>query len=298
MNKIKIVGGLVFGLIVILALLSNHITTQNRVDSDVLTLINEQKASSQEITQAILYGYKNRDSSSDKLEGRVERFLKNKNNQSTNRYWDRFYKEVKRFKEQQSITMVYGSMVIEKIVNNIYNINMELTLEFNHLLEDKQRYANATLSIYKKIQYTLFFILVSLLIYLFTQIREIIAFIQKFSKTSKNIIQNSSIQGLKPMEIQNHDEKLKEATQNYNHMVKKINSSVEHATLSMGHSIKSLEEVEQNIEEFIGLLCVMTDCESDELFKREDAVIDSLETLMNLKKRLVDLRIDLDNLKA
>jgi hypothetical protein len=64
----------------------------------------------------------------------------------------------------------------------------------------------------------------------------------------------------------------------------------------MEYTTKSLEEVEQNIEEFIKLLSAMQNSESDELFKREDAVIDSLETLMRLKETLVDLKMDLDGL--
>jgi methyl-accepting chemotaxis protein len=258
-------------------------------------LINEQKALAQEITQSILYGYKNRDSSSEKLESSIEKFLENRNSKSDNQHWNRFYKEIERFREQKKVTMVYGSIVIEKIVNNIYSINMELILEFNRLLETKQLYYHANIAIYKKIQYILFFILVSLLIYLFTQIREIISFIQKFSKTSKNIIENSTIQGLEPMkEIEQIE--LNSATKNYNHIVEKINNSIEHSTLSMEHTIKSLEEVEQNIEEFMKLLSAMQNSESDELFKREDAVIDSLETLMKLKETLVDLKMDLDEL--
>ena len=295
MNKIKIVGGLVFGLIIVLAFLSNHITTQNRLNSDSLNRINKQKALAQEITQSILYGYKNRDSSSNQMQKNIESFLTNRNSKSDNQYWNRFYKEIENFQKQQRVTMVYGSIVTEKNVNSIYNINMELIVEFNRLLETQQLNYHTDIAIYKKIQYILFFILVSLLIYLFTQIREIISFIQKFSKTSKNIIENSTIQGLEPMkEIEQIE--LNGATKNYNHIVEKINNSIEHSTLSMEYTTKSLEEVEQNIEEFIKLLSAMQNSESDELFKREDAVIDSLETLMRLKETLVDLKMDLDGL--
>jgi methyl-accepting chemotaxis protein len=295
MNKIKIVGGLVFGLIIVLAFLSNHITTQNRLNSDYLNRINKQKALAQEVTQSILYGYKNRDSSSNKMQKSIESFLKNRNSKSENKYWNRFYKEIENFQKQQKVTIVYGSIVTEKNVNTIYNINMKLIVEFNRLLETWQLNYHTDIAIYKKIQYILFFILVSLLIYLFTQVREIILFIQKFSKTSKNIIENSTIQGLEPMkEIEQIE--LSGATKNYNHMVEKINNSIKRSTLSIEHTTKSLEEVEQNIEEFIKLLSAMQNSESDELLKREDAVIDSLETLMKLKETLVDLKMDLDGL--
>jgi hypothetical protein len=54
MNKIKIVGGLVFILSIILALLSNAISNKTIVHSSYLNLMDEQK----DFTQEILYAKK------------------------------------------------------------------------------------------------------------------------------------------------------------------------------------------------------------------------------------------------
>jgi len=61
-------------------------------------------------------------------------------------------------------------------------------------------------------------------------------------------------------------------------------------------SSKSLEEVERNIENFIELLATMEDKPSDEVFKKEDVVIESLEKLSSLNKTLKQLRVELKEL--
>ena len=186
-------------------------------------------------------------------------------------------------------------MIIAKLVNRIYHDNVLLVNEFDKLIDVKQTEFSDDMDGYKQIQYILFLILIGLLIYLFTQVKVIIEFIQKFSKTSKDIIENSTIQGLKPMEEMEQSE-LKEASENYNHLVEKINSSINYSSQSMEQTTKSLEEVAKNIEDFMELLSTMQDDESDELFEKEDAVIDSLEGLMRLRKKLKNLQSDLVNL--
>ena len=303
MNRIKIVGGLVFALSLILALLSTHIATKNQESSDTLSFINEQKAFTQEISKSIFYTYRNGDSHSELLDKTIKSYLENaKTNRSEftqnhliSKLWNIFYADVQKFRNQQKVVTGYNSIITSKLVNRIYHNNVLLVNEFDKLIDVKRSKYHEDIDGYKKIQYALFIILILLLIYLFTQIREIIAFIQKFSKTSKNIIENSTIQGLKPMEEMEQEE-LKEATKNYNHLVKKINSSINYSIQSMEQTTKSLEEVAKNIEDFMELLSTMQDDESDELFEKEDAVIDSLESLMRLRKKLKNLQGDLDRL--
>ena len=66
----------------------------------------------------------------------------------------------------------------------------------------------------------------------------------------------------------------------------------------MEQTTKSLEKVAQNIEDFMELLSTMQDDESDALFEKEDAVIDSLESLMRLRKKLKNLQSNLDKLTS
>ncbi|SFV71703.1 hypothetical protein MNB_SV-13-1096 [hydrothermal vent metagenome] len=247
--------------------------------------------------------YKNRDVSSKELESTINKFLENTDNQkqelkmnsSTLQLWNKFYAEVQKFREEQKVNTAYSSIITQKVVNKIYNINIELILEFNRLIETKQNHYYNTIDVYKKIQYALFVIFILLIIYLFTQIQNIILFIQKFSNTSKKIIKNSTIQGLESI-TEVEQKELKEVTKNYNFLVKKIANSINYSTQSIEQTTKALESVERNIEDFMELLSTMQESQSDELFQKEDAIIDSLETLMNLKDTLVDLKIDLDRL--
>jgi methyl-accepting chemotaxis protein len=303
MNKIKIVGGLVFALSIILALLSTSIAKQNKENSNSLSFIHEQKAFTQEIPKSIFYIYKNGDNSPETLDKTIKKYIENvkvnesefSQNEIIATLWNIFYADVQKFRNQQQISTGYNSVITAKLVNRIYHNNVLLVNEFNRLIEMKQAEYHDRIEGHKQIQYILFFALIGLLIYLFTQVRVVIEFIQKFSKTSKNIIENSTIQGLKPMkEIE--QEELKEATKNYNHLVEKINSSINYSSQSMGQTTESLEKVAENIEDFMELLSTMQEDESEALFEKEDAVIDSLEGLMRLRKKLKNLQRDLDSL--
>ena len=303
MTKIKVLGGLIFTLSIVLAFLSNFIANESAVQSRSLSFINEQKAFTQEISKSIFYTYRNRDNSSTTLDNSIKSYLNNtKVNESEltqnhliAKLWNIFYTDVQKFRIQQRVTTGYNAVITARLVNRIYHNNVLLVKEFDKTLELKQAKYDKDIEIYKLLQYTLFFILIGLLIYLFTQVHLVILFIQKFSKTSKDIIENSTIQGLKPIKEIEQGE-LKEVTKNYNHLIEKINNSIDYSTKSMEQSRKSLEEVERNIEDFMELLSTMQEEKSEALFEKEDVVIDSLDTIMKLKGKLGSLKNDLDNL--
>lgn len=304
MNKIKIVGGLIFLLSIILALLSNHIATKHRLHSVLLESINQQKSFTQEISKSIFYTYRNGENSSELLDKSIKEYLNNakvnedelSQNHKIAILWNLFYADVQKFREQQRVSTGYNSVITAKLVNRIYHNNVLLVNELEKFIQLKQAHDLKNISWYKQLEHILFLVLIGLLVYLFTQLRGVMRFIQKFSNTSKKILKNSTIQGLEPITVEQDNHALKEATQNYNYLVNKINSSIKYSILSMNQSSKALEEVEENIESFIELLSTMQEYQSDTLFKKEDAVIDSLESVMQLKNRLMDLKRDLDNL--
>ena len=306
MNKIKIVGVLIFVLSIILVLLFNIISKENRVNTASLSMINEQKSYTQEISKSVLYLSKNKRSSTEQLDRNIKKFLANMEHEKVDSpqhndlilLWKEFYADVEQFREKQKVTTAYSSIIIDTLVNDIYMKNQKLIVAFNTFIESKQKQYDEKMEGYKNVEYVFFFIVALLLMYLFTQIREIIAFIQKFSSTSKSIIQKSTIQDLQPMQVCQNDECLKEATQNFNHLVEKIDLSIVYAQESIEHSTVALEEVEQKIEDLMSLISQMQEKESDDLYQKEDAVIDSLETLMNLTNQLKDLQQDLNKLTS
>ncbi len=306
MFKIKVVSVLIFVLSIVLALLFNTISEQNRVNTASMSMINEQKSYTQEISKSILYLYKNRGSSTEQLDSNIEKFLANmthKNEHSPQhdvlvKMWNEFYAVVQKFRKERDVSSAYSSITVDALVNDIYKKNQKLILEFNTFIDSKQKHYDEMIERYKNTEYILYFVMVLLLIYLFTQVHEIIAFIQKFTTTSKTIIQKATIKDLKPMQIHQNDEALKEATQNFNHLVNQIDMSIVYAQESIEHTTVSLEEVEQKIEDLMTLISQMQEEKSDALYQKEDAVIDSLETLMNLTNQLKNLQQDLNKLTS
>ncbi|WP_373004213.1 hypothetical protein [Sulfurimonas sp.] len=315
MTKIKVVGVLVFILSIALALLSSYISDQNKINNDILDSINSQKDFTQEISKNIFYIYKNQHASTEQLDDSIRKFIYNLNNKDKalkkinsiaikNKsdeivlLWNKFYLHVQNFRDRRKVVTAYSSILLEQVVNDIYNTNIKLVVEFNKLIKMHNKYYKDTINNHKTLQYVLFFILVLLLIYLFTQLKNVITFMQKFIHTSKNIITNSSIKELEPINVKQNSSELLEASNNFNFLVEKINSSIEHSTNSIEHSYKSLELVENNIENLLELLCVMDEDESidKDLTKKEDALIQSLEELTSSTLKLENLKSDLDNL--
>jgi len=314
-TKIKIVGALIFVLSMSLAVLSISMSKNHTQNNDILDTINQQKDFTQEISKNIFYIYKNKNQPSEKLDALIQKFIDNMNNKSIDNtafaskemqkqnekilvLWNQFYLYVQKFRDNTQVATLYSNILLEGIVKDIYNTNLKLLMEFNKLINLNQHYFNASEKKNKNIQYTLFLLLIFLLIYLFFQVNMTISFIQKFLITSKNIISSSSIENLEYMDVEKKSDEVLEATNNFNHMVDKINNSIEHASQSLEHSYKSLEVCEENIEELMELFSDMqeNDTTEDEFTKKEDALILSLEELSISSKNLQNMKLDLEKL--
>jgi len=315
MTKIKIVGALIFFLSIVQMVLFTKIDTQNSLNSNLIKTINQQKAFTQEISKNIFYISKNRESSPKQLNSSIKQFLSNMNNRDENLnkitsteikeqsakiilLWNEFYILVQNFKNQQKVTTAYSHILLEKTVSGIYNKNLKLVLEFDKLLKISKEHTSHRMSIYKNIQYTLFLILLFSLIYLFTQLKSLLEFIQKFLNTSKNIIINSTIEELEPINIDSKTDDILEATENFNQLVENINESIQYSSQSLEHSYKSLGIVEKKVENLMELIYTMEEKNpiDENLTKKEDALIQSLEVLTSSSQNLKALEKELENL--
>ncbi len=313
MTKIKIVGGLIFIISIVLAVLFNHISQQNRTNSELLDVVNEQKAFTQEISKNIFYINKNRDASTVQLDDSIKQFIKRmkRKNMILDEVdspeikaksreivvlWNAFYLSVQEFRDKSKTTTAYSNIILEEIVNDIYKTNLKLVVEFNNIIDLHQADLDETLEVYKNIQYTLFVVLVLLLVYLFTQLQTIIAFVQKFLHTSSKIITDSSVTAVEPFEVNGNSDDIKQASGNFNQLLGQINDAVDHAGSSVEHSSQSLDAIEAKIEDLLELMCEMQegDAIDKELTKKEDALIQSLEELSNAAQKLKALKTDLD----
>ncbi len=315
MNRIKIAGALIFFISIILIFLFNHLNTQNSQNSNLIKTINQQKAFTQEISKNIFYISKHKDASTKQLNDSRKKFLSNMENRDDNlkeisstdikkqqikiaKLWNEFYILVQHFKDQKKITTTYSNILLEKIVIDIYNQNLKLVVEFDKLLNKSKEHISSELTIYKNIQYSLFLVLVFLLLYLFTQLQSLLEFIQKFLNTSTKIITNSSIQDLEHIDVDTKTKDITQAASNFNQLVQNINESVEFSSQYLEHSYKSLEVVERKIEDLMELINTMEENNQidDNLTKKEDALIQSLEELTSSAQNLKNLKTDLENL--
>jgi hypothetical protein len=316
MTKIKILGLLIFALSIALAFLSYSINQENKINTHILNTINEQKAFTQEISKNIFYIYNNKNTSSEQLNTSIKMFLSNLSNkheileqidsneikkQSDNivLLWNSFYRYVQEFKNQTKINTPYSNIILEKTIKNIYNTNLKLIVQFEKMIQIHKNYFTQTQEMYKNIQLILFFILVTLLVYLFMQVKNLLLFIQRFLDTSKKILISASVKELKPIPlIQSDNQELLEANNNFNYLVEQINSSVKYSGEALEHSYQSLELVEKNIEDLLKFLSLMNEDKDidDTINKQENAVIDSLEEITDAIINLKNLKKDLENL--
>jgi len=316
MNKIKFVALLILLILISLALYSKHIATQNRSNLELLKTINEQKSFTQEISKNIFYIYKNKNASVEQLDSSIKSFMENMshkddilNNISMNELkrererivllWNKFYLLVQKFRDKNKIITPYSSIILEKIVNDIYKNNLILVMEFDKLIKIHKSYIDYKEKENKFIQISLFIILLLLLIYLFTQLKDLILFIQKFLSTSKRIIQKSTVKGIDTIELNPNIDDVLKASNDFNFLIQKINKSVDISTVSMQNTICSLEQIDKNIENLLELIAAMDNKNSldKELIKKENIIIESLEEVGNSIEKLKILHKNLQNFK-
>ena len=301
MKKIKIVGFLIVVLSIALVFLFNYISQEEQRFSQQLSQINTQKSYTQEIAKSIFFTHRYKKEFPKAIDKNMYQFLSNlqikeKKDSKIHRFSHDFFELVNQFKYVYTGNVPYNIVILEKLVNDIYKKNMELLVAFNKYETTIQSRYDTTIKQFRTLQYILFVLLILLLLYIFTQVDEIIRFIQQFTKTSDRIMEHASIKGLEPIDIPSHNIDLDIATHNFNTLVSNIDASIKVATDSTTYTIKSLEIVESNIEMLVSLLHKMKNDEKEEIYKKEDVVIESLETLMDLTQYLKSLKKDLEKL--
>lgn len=305
MKKIKIAGAFIFILsLLLIGLFSYESKLKERHDT-LLEIMNEQKNFTQEISKNIFYIYKHPNSSNEVIEKLIKEFLKSRhnkeggleNNPQIRELWNKFYLHVQHFRDKINTNSPYYNMLIEKDVKDIYNTNLELILLSTAYIANSQKKHQKQHNMLKKIQYILFFLLIFFLLYLFTQLKGTIAFIQKFLHTSKEIISKSSITNLEPILVDKKNTDVLQAQESFNALVATINESIQSATDSMEHTYKSLEIVQHHIDTLVELIYTMRQESRDkELRQKEDAIIQSFEELSISVKNLQSLKNSLQSL--
>ncbi len=313
MKNIKIIGALVFIISILLAILFNYIDEQNKVNINILDRINKQKALTQEISKNIFYMYKNKKKFNFQFNNSIKKFLSDINNEENkideinslaiinqnkkiSVLWNKFYLKVEQFRNKNNTNNPYSNLISEKLLNDIYKINLTLVLEFNKLIDLHKEEFKKNIKKYKRIEHFLFLLLIIFLIYLFTQIEKIFLFIQRFLIISKKILKNSALENLEPIKTDNisSNKSLFDATDNFNSLINKVNNSVTNSIQSIENSSKSLEIVEKNIEDLMEFIYNIEMENNKDLTKKEDIIIQLLEELTNSVQNLQTLKTELE----
>ena len=189
--------------------------------------------------------------------------------------------------------------MLEKVTNDVYKANQDFVVAFDKLIALHKAYFDAKKREERVTEVVLFLLLFGLLIYLFTQLKDILLFIQTFLDTSKKIMQRASVQGIAPIESEVKSEDVAHALHDFNFFVENINRSIEYSALSIEKSVSSLEDIEKNIQNLLELIEKMdVDASFDkELIQKEDILIESLDELTATAKKLQRLQTRINSFK-
>ena len=315
MKKIKVMIILISLLSIILLLVSISDSYNNKKNNKLLNTINIQKSFTQEISKNIFYIYKNREISTKELDNSIQEFINyidkedrvfaNINsplikvqNGKIILLWNNFYLQVDKFRNQNSVISPYADILLGKLVKDIYNINIQLIIEFEKLIKLHQVHIDKREKVYKSIELIIFLFFILILIYLVWELKAVMIFIQKFLDNSKKIIKNASIKELEPIKMDNSNSDINKAKDNFNFLINKIDLSIKNSSNLIEQSTQSLEIVEQNIEDLFELINLMDkdDKIDKELIKKEDILIQLLEELTVSSHNLSNLKESLDGL--
>ncbi len=315
MTKIKLLAGIIFIVALLLAYFSKYASMENERYTKQLKVINEQKAFTQEISKNIFYMYNNGEHSTKMLDDAIRSFVKNmeqredildeifsvdiqKQHHEIIKEWNNFYLLVQKFRDLNKINSnAYTNMALKELVTEIYDANVHLIEAFDTLIDLYKEEFERFNYLSKVVHIALYIALLLLLIYFFTQLKYIIAFIQRFLQRSKSIVRQKSVKGIEPIEKVSHDQEIDAAVENFNTLVEKIDISIDNSSLAIERASDSLEEIEKRIEE---LLDFMSSVDNDrfydkEMIKKEDILIEALDELTTSIQKLHKLK---ENIKT
>lgn len=318
-TKIKFIGILFIVLMTSIIVTTMYLNEKNKKDASIINIAGKQRMLTQNISKNIFYLYQNNHASYSELDSATIEFIYNLNSLKDGNpligipkaptekiekqiskveiLWNNFHKNINDFKELTQNKDKNSNLILENIVNSIYDTNTNLLFEVDNLVSMYTLYCEQKSDYLRYIQYTFALIIIFLIIYSFSQLKTMEENAKRFFEESKKIMENDSNEPLVPIKIEAEKE-IVEATDTINCFIDKINSAMNYSAnaieQSKNASIK-LEEITEEFDKIIDELNNSTDI-SKQLNKSEDIVIQSQENLMNSTKKLQELKNELDKL--
>ena len=316
MKKIKIALVATILCVIALVLHYKYISAVDAANFRLLKTINEEKSYVQNISKQIFYLYKNRQRDLSSIEEHKARFLANLKHkeeilgsidskeihaqaEKIIAEWKRFLGYINRFEKLIVLDNSYAKLTLPKLINEIYKSGMKIEREFDRIIDIHKRHFDTFKEVHKTIQTLLYIILFGLLIYLTTQIKDVISFVQAFLKTSNKIRKNASIKEIEPISYDGGLEDVSLATKDFNAVVANIYDSIEYSAKTIEQSVESFRQIESHIEVLLHLIETVEERNDidKELIKKESVFIEALEELENARQKLELLKENMKKIK-
>lgn len=318
-KKIKTLGAILFFLMFSIIVTTIYLNAKNKSDALIINIAGKERMLTQRISKNVFYLYHSDTCDFTELDNATEEFvynlksLKNGNDlmgitkvptakiakqiAKVEILWNNFDHNVQRFKEYLINRTNENENLIKHSVNSIYNTNNELLQEVDSLVSMYTVYTENKTEYLKYFQFASAFLIMSIILYSFSELKSIETNAKKFLDFSKQLIQNNENQPLEPMKIDAEDE-IVAATDTINCFINKVNSAMDYSAEAIEQSKHASRKLEEITDEFDKVLEELEDSQiiSQQLDKSEDMVIESTEELINSTKKLQNLKNELDKL--
>jgi len=319
-TKIKTIGVFFFLLMLSILVTTIYLNQKNEKDALIINIAGKERMLTQKISKNVFYSYQTKSIAFSELDKAIEEFIYNLNSLKNGNeligitkvptvkiakqlskveiLWNNFHKNVKTFKDLSIAKSNTDDKLIKHSVDSIYNTNNHLLQEVDNLVTMYTIYSEKKTEYIRNFQYFAAVILLILIAYGFSQLREIEANAQEFLNFSKKIIENPDNTHLEPIKIDAESE-IVEATDTLNCFINKVNSAMDYSAVAIEQSKNASSKLEEITDEFDKVLDELKDSTdiSNQLDKSEDMVIESTEELINSTKKLQNLKEELDKLR-
>ena len=318
-TKIRFIGILFIVLMTSIIATTIYLNEKNKKDALLINIAGKQRMLTQNISKNIFYIYHNDNSSYSELDSSTIEFIYNLNSLKEGNsligiskvptdeiakqlskvevLWNNFHKKIDDFKELVQKRDKSEESNLKNIVTSVYDTNTILLTEVDNLVSMYTTYSEQKSNYVEYLQYIFALIILSLMIYSFSQLKNMEENAKRFFEESKRIMNSNVNEPLTPMKIVAEKE-IVDATDTINCFIEKINSAMVYSSNAIEQSKNASIKLEEITDEFDKIIDDLTNSAdiSKQLNKSEDIVIQSQENLMSSTKKLQELRNELDKL--
>lgn len=318
-TKIKSIGALFIFLMATVIFITVYLNNKNKKDALIINIAGKERMLTQKMSKSIFYLYHNKKTNFSELNSASEEFIQNLNSLKNGNkltgitpvpndnigqqlykveiLWKDFFNNINEFKKLQLNDDIQSKKQLLIIVENIYNTNNILLNEVDNLVTKYTLYAESKTDSIKNFQYVAALLIVLLIIYSFSQLKDIEDSANQFLEFSKKVARDENEQ-LQTIKIDAKEKEILEVTDTFNCFINKVNLAVSESAVAMEHSKNASAKLEEITDEFDKILDELENSKdiNNTLNKSEDMIIQSTEDLMNSTKKLQELKKELDTL--